>query len=411
MQTDRIILLVLDSLGIGSSADSKDFGDSGSDTLGHIADTFAKDQALQLPNMCRLGLAHSYHTSTGKYPAAMSIPDSLLGSFACAKEISTGKDTPSGHWEMMGVPALWDWGYFHEKENSFPQKLLDEIVRKSGIDGYLGNCHSSGTEIIARLGEEHMKSGKPIFYTSADSVFQIACHEESFGLKNLYQLCELCRKTLTPLNIGRVIARPFVGTCTDDFQRTGNRHDYAIEPPAPTVLKKLVDDGGTVIGVGKIGDIFAHIGMSEEVRASGHPALWKETLAAMDRTPTQEDVRSIIMTNFVDFDAVYGHRRDPVGYGKALEEFDRQLPRLFEKMRPNDLLIVTADHGNDPTWPGTDHTREHVPILLYQKNMLPSDLGFRGTFADIAQTIANTFKLSPFEHGTSLFTDTRLLKK
>lgn len=396
MQTNRIILLVLDSLGIGASADAEDFGDTGADTLGHIADVFAEGKPLQLPNMYRLGLAHAYRISTGKFPTGMEIPTTLKGSYACAKEISSGKDTPSGHWEMMGVPALWDWGYFPDKDNSFPQDILDEIVQHSGIPGYLGNCHASGTEIIARLGAQHLKTGKPIFYTSADSVFQIACHEQSYGLENLYQLCKICREILNPLNIGRVIARPFIGSCAEDFQRTGNRHDYSIKPPYPTVLEKLVAAGGTVIGVGKIGDIFAHTGISEEIRASGHPSLWRETLAAMDRAPDQ----SMIMTNFVDFDALYGHRRDPIGYGKALEEFDRQLPVLFEKLRPGDLLILTADHGNDPTWKGSDHTREHVPILIHQQNLPSTNLGFRTTFADIGQTIAQIFQLSPSAHGT-----------
>ena len=410
MQTRRVILIVLDSLGIGASADADQFGDSGADTLGHIADVFAKDRPLQLPNMCRLGLTHAYHTSTGKFPTGMQIPNTLSGSYACAKEISSGKDTPSGHWEMTGVPVLWDWGYFPDKQNSFPQDILDEIVQRSGIPGYLGNCHASGTEIIARLGEEHVRTGKPIFYTSADSVFQIACHEQSFGLEKLYALCELCREILNPLNIGRVIARPFVGNCAGDFTRTGNRHDYSIKPPSPTVLQKLADAGGTVIGVGKIGDIFAHAGISEEIRASGHPALWRETLAAMDRAPQGTDTQSIVITNFVDFDALYGHRRDPIGYGKALEEFDRQLPVLFEKLRPDDLLILTADHGNDPTWQGTDHTREHVPILLYQHNTPSTNLGFRSTFADIGQTIAQIFKLSPFEHGKALELQTEHFK-
>ncbi len=399
MSTKRVIWLILDSFGIGSSSDAEQFGDEGADTLGHIAKYFAEQgEPLQLPHMASLGLLHAYHTSTGSFPDGMRPADVLLGSYACAKEISSGKDTPSGHWEMAGVPALWDWGYFHDKENSFPQELLNEIESRSDIPGHLGNCHSSGTDIIARLGEEHMRTGKPIFYTSADSVFQIACHEETFGLENLYQLCEICREILTPLNIGRVIARPFVGTSAENFRRTGNRHDYAVEPPSPTVLQKLVNDGGTVIGVGKIGDIFAHTGMSEEKRASGHQELWEETLSAMDRAGE----KSIVMTNFVDFDAVFGHRRDPRGYGKALEEFDRQLPVLFEKMGSDDLLILTADHGNDPTWNGTDHTREHVPVLLYQKNINPKDLGFRNTFADIAQTIAQIFQLSPFEHGKAL---------
>jgi len=398
MKTNRVILLVLDSFGIGSAQDSHVFGDKGADTFGHIADYFQqKGTPLKLPNMSSLGLLHAYHTSTKKYPSGIDMPSDITGAYACAQEISSGKDTPSGHWEMTGVPALWDWGYFPNLPDCFPQDLLDQIAERSGISGSLGNCHSSGTEIITRFGEEHMRTGKPIFYTSIDSVFQIACHEETFGLEKLYELCEICRDLLDELEIGRVIARPFIGDSAKNFQRTGNRHDYAIEPPQPTVLQKLADSGGRVIGVGKIGDIFAHTGMSEEVRASGHEALWKETLAAMERAPE----RSIVMTNFVDFDAVYGHRRNPEGYGQALEEFDRQLPILFEKMEDADLLILTADHGNDPTWKGTDHTREHVPVLLYQKNMKPTNLGHRKTFSDIAQTIAGIFNLSPFEHGTA----------
>ena len=401
MHIRRIILIVMDSLGIGSSADAEHFGDQGADTLGHIAEVFAKQKPLLIPNLAKLGLAHAYHLSTSKFPAGIEIPENIVGSYACAKEISSGKDTPSGHWEMTGVPVLWDWGYFTQHENSFPDDLLDEIVRRSGIPGYLGNCHASGTEIISRLGEQHLRSGKPIFYTSADSVFQIACHEESFGLKKLYDLCEICREILNPLNIGRVIARPFIGTSAENFQRTGNRHDYSIQPPEATVLQKLVADGGYVIGIGKIGDIFAHTGMSEEIRASGHEALWSETLTAMEKTQISKNSRSIIMTNFVDFDALYGHRRDVIGYGKALEEFDRQLPLLFAKMKADDLLIITADHGNDPSWHGTDHTREHIPILLHQRGMQPTNQGFRNSFADIAQTIAQIFKLKPFEHGKS----------
>lgn len=402
MPIKRVIWLVLDSLGIGSSADAGDFGDAGSDTLGHIAGYFNDHgRALHLPHLASLGLLHAYHNSTGHFPAGMEAPEKLIASYACAQEISSGKDTPSGHWEMAGVPALWDWGYFHDQNDSFPRELLDQIVENAGIPGYLGNCHASGTEIIARLGEEHMRTGKPIFYTSADSVFQIACHEDTFGLENLYRLCELCRKLLQPWNIGRVIARPFVGETADNFERTGNRHDYALKPPEPTVLQKLVEHDGTVVGVGKIADIFAHTGISEEVRASGHDALWQATLSAMERTGGQ----SIIMTNFVDFDALYGHRRDPEGYGIALEEFDRQLPILLRRMQNHDVLIVTADHGNDPTWTGTDHTREHVPILLHQKNMTPKDLGHRKTLADIAQTVASIFNLPAFAYGTSLIND------
>lgn len=395
----RIIWLVLDSFGIGFSEDAENFGDKGSDTLGHIADFFHEnDKAFELPNMAELGLLHAYHTSTGRWPAGMSVPDKLIGSYACAKEISSGKDTPSGHWEMAGVPALWDWGYFPNKKNCFPSEVLEEIFSRTGISSSLGNCHASGTDIIARLGEEHVQTGLPIFYTSVDSVFQIACHEESFGLEKLYKLCEVARDVLLPLNVGRVIARPFVGNSAENFQRTGNRRDYAMTPPLPALLEKLTESEGTVIGVGKIGDIFAHTGMTEEVRASGHKALWQETFSALERAPD----RSIIMTNFVDFDTLYGHRRDPEGYGHALQEFDQELPQLIKKLGNDDLLILTADHGNDPTWQGTDHTREHVPIMLYQHNIESRDLGLRQTFADIAQTVARIFELSPFEYGTPL---------
>lgn len=396
----RVILLVLDSLGIGAAADADRFGDVGSDTLGHIADYFFKQgNPLHIPNLCQLGLDQAYRISTGKSLAGIEAPPQPMGSYACAAEISSGKDTPSGHWEMMGVPALWDWGYFPYPTDSFPAPILDEILANNDIPGYLGNCHASGTEIISRLGEKHMQSGKPIFYTSADSVFQIACHEQSFGLERLYQLCQSCREILMPLNIGRVIARPFIGTCAADFERTGNRHDYAIKPPSPTLLQKLVDSGGHVTAIGKIGDIFAHTGISREVRASGHEELWNKTLKAIQ----QPSERSIIMTNFVDFDALYGHRRDPFGYGQALEEFDRQLPKLLANLDDDDLLIITADHGNDPTWKGTDHTREHVPILLYQKGQTTgNNLGHRSTFADIAQTIALQFDLPVFEQGTPM---------
>ncbi len=286
----RVILLIMDSLGVGSSDDAAEFGDSGANTLGHIAQAFANqttraelgvDECLRLPNMNRLGLGHACHSSSGYFPEGLDPHVDLIGGFAYGVETSSGKDTPSGHWEITGVPVLFDWCYFSNRENSFPPEVLDAIVEQSDIPGYLGNCHASGTTIIAELGEEHMRTGKPIFYTSADSVFQIACHEETFGLDRLLKLCQLVRKILDPYNVGRVIARPFVGAGPGTFQRTGNRHDYSVPPPHPTILEKLVEDGGHVIGVGKIGDIFAHTGMSEEIRAVGHPALWQETLSAI----------------------------------------------------------------------------------------------------------------------------------
>ena len=403
----RVVLLIMDSLGIGSAPDAARFGgngftDEGADTLGHIAEALALAGApLCLPNLARLGLLHAYQDKSGSPPAGTCLPGSLLGAYARAREISSGKDTPSGHWEIAGVPVLFDWSYFPRKEKCFPPELLAKISERSGVEGFLGNCHASGTEIISRLGEQHLSTGYPICYTSADSVFQIAAHEDQFGLARLLDLCQVTRNLLdeSELVVGRVIARPFTGSSRADFRRTGNRHDFAIAPPDPTVLQRLCEAGGTVTGIGKIGDIYAHTGLSEEVRTSGHPNLWKETLAALGRA---ED-HSLVMTNFVDFDALYGHRRDALGYGRALQEFDNQLPGLFSALGPRDLLIITADHGNDPTWPGTDHTREEVPILLRGSAVTPgTNLGPRETFADIGQTIADFFALPALETGSSL---------
>ena len=397
----------MDSFGIGSAPDAADFGgegftDEGSNTLGHIAEAFAlAGSPLSLPNLARLGLLHAYRDKSGNPPPGTFLPEFPEGSYGRAREISSGKDTPSGHWEIAGVPVLFDWSYFPRGENCFPADLLTRITQRSDVCGFLGNCHASGTEIITRLGEEHLSTGYPIFYTSADSVFQIAAHEEHFGLHRLLDLCRVTRSLLdeSDLMVGRVIARPFLGNCRENFRRTGNRHDFAVPPPAPTVLQSLCEAGGTVIGIGKVGDIYAHTGVTEEVRASGHEALWEETLAALTRTQD----RSLVMTNFVDFDALHGHRRDVHGYGRALEEFDDMLPTLFSALGPEDLLIITADHGNDPTWPGTDHTREEVPILLLGPPVAPgTNLGARETFADIGQTIADFLDLPALESGSSL---------
>jgi len=410
----RVFLIVLDSVGIGAAADADRFGGKGyndvdSNTVGHIAESFAKGDAdgagrsgaINLPNLNKLGLGRACLASSGLRCDGLDTTCEMIGGYAHAREISSGKDTPSGHWEIAGSPVLFDWSYFPDVPDCFPQPLLEEIFKANGLEGALGNCHASGTEIIARLGEEHLRSGLPIFYTSADSVFQIACHEESFGLEHLYRLCESCREILSAsdLNIGRVIARPFVEADAGSFRRTGNRHDYAVKPPFTTVFEKLIQDGGQVFGVGKIGDIYAHCGMTEELRASGHDALWEKTLEVADRKVD----RSMIVTNFVDFDAVYGHRRDVVGYGTALEEFDKRLPELLNRVKDDDLLILTADHGNDPTWRGTDHTREHIPILLYGKAVeLGRDYGFRQTFADIGQTVAAYFGLEEMKFGKAL---------
>ncbi|MEC5208803.1 phosphopentomutase [Vogesella perlucida] len=403
MTNRRAIILVLDSLGIGASADADKFGDVGSNTLGSIARAAASGAAnvgrsgpLQLPNLSRLGLGHACELSSGYFPEGMD-PAAPVAAYGYARELSSGKDTPSGHWEIAGVPVLFDWGYFHDKQNSFPQALLDELVAKAGLPGYLGNCHASGTEILDRLGEEHMASGKPIFYTSADSVFQIACHEETFGLERLYELCRIAREALGPYNIGRVIARPFVGSGKGQFSRTGNRKDLAVEPPAPTVLQKLAEAGGEVVSVGKIADIYAHVGITQKYKATGLDELWDTTLAALKTTPGN----SIIFTNFVDFDSSYGHRRDVAGYARALEQFDARLPELLAAMGDDDIVILTADHGCDPTWPGSDHTREHIPVLCYGKQVKPGSLGERATFADIGQSVASWLGLPAMNYGTA----------
>ncbi|MCF1438157.1 MAG: phosphopentomutase, partial [Shewanella sp.] len=281
--------------------------------------------------------------------------------------------------------------------NSFPKELTDKILERAGLNDYLGNCHASGTAILEKLGEEHMASGKPIFYTSADSVFQIACHEESFGLENLYRLCEIAREELEPYNIGRVIARPFVGTNASDFARTGNRRDYAVEPPSKTVLDKLKAAGGEVVSVGKISDIYAHCGITKKVKASGLKDLFDATLEQFK----QAGDNTIVFTNFVDFDSHYGHRRDVAGYARALEYFDARLPELLALLDDDDLLILTADHGCDPTWPGSDHTREHVPVLALGAGLSAGSLGQRNSFADIGQSIASYFKLEPMAYGES----------
>ncbi|WP_219012437.1 phosphopentomutase [Shewanella algae] len=400
----RTIILMLDSFGVGAAGDAAKFGDLGSDTFGHIAKECAEGRAndgregpLKLPNLSRLGLAHAAMESTGQFAPGFDADVELIGAYGHAEELSSGKDTPSGHWEMAGVPVLFDWGYFSDKQNSFPKELTDKILARAGLSGFLGNCHASGTAILEELGEEHMRSGLPIFYTSADSVFQIACHEESFGLENLYRLCEIAREELEPYNIGRVIARPFVGSCAADFARTGNRRDYAVEPPAKTVLDKLKAAGGQVVSVGKISDIYAHCGITSKVKASGLEALFDATLeqvkAAGDNT--------IVFTNFVDFDSHYGHRRDVAGYARGLEYFDARLPEILALLNKDDLLILTADHGCDPTWEGTDHTREHVPVLAYGAGLSAGSLGRRKSFADIGQSIASYFKLEPMEYGES----------
>jgi phosphopentomutase len=393
----RAIILVMDSFGIGATADADKFGDVGANTLGSIARERAGKRPLALPNLARLGLFRAAEESSGEFPLGCVDAEVVTGAYGFAKELSSGKDTPSGHWEIAGVPVLFDWGYFTETTDTFPPELLDKLIERGNLPGVLGNCHASGTTIIAELGEEHMRTGKPIVYASADSVFQIACHEGSFGLERLYGLCDIARELVDDYNIGRVIARPFTGGSNAEFVRTGNRRDLTVLPPSPTLLDKLADSGGEVISVGKISDIFAHQGITRKIKANGNAALFDATLNAIRSAPN----RSIVFTNFVDFDMLYGHRRDIDGYAEALEYFDQRLPELLDLLEPDDLLILTADHGCDPSWPGSDHTREHIPVLVYGTAIQPGSLGQRDSFADIGQSLAGFFGLSPMDYGTS----------
>lgn len=388
----RAILCILDSFGIGGAPDAADYGDAGADTLGHIAANYS----LSLPNLDALGLGAAAELSTGTVPPGLTNRP-RGGRFGVGREVSKGKDTPSGHWEIAGVPVPFDWGYFPQTVPTFPPELTAAIVAAAGLPGILGDCHASGTTIIAELGEESIRTGRPICYTSADSVFQIAAHETHFGLDRLYRLCQTVFELTAPMRIGRVIARPFVGATAADFRRTGNRRDFAIPPPEPTLLDRVKDAGRNVFAIGKISDIYAAHGVTHKIKANGNMALFDCTLEALQMAGEGD----LVMTNFVDFDQEYGHRRDVAGYARALEAFDARLPELVAALRPDDLLVLAADHGNDPTWPGTDHTREQVPILVFSPSLRPGTIGIRPTFADIGESIARWLGLAPGLYGRS----------
>ncbi|MDB3946218.1 phosphopentomutase [Gammaproteobacteria bacterium] len=405
----RAIVLMLDSLGIGASADASRFGDTGADTFGHIAERCANGAididgrvrgALEIPQLCTLGLAHAAAESCGAWPAGLPRVN-LQGAWGYAVQMSAGKDTPSGHWEMAGVPVLTDWGYFADTTPCFPVELTKTLISRAQLTGLLGNCHASGTAIIEELGEEHIRTGKPICYTSADSVFQIAAHETHFGLERLYAVCQVARELVDAWNIGRVIARPFAGDAPGEFIRTADRRDYTTPPLSPTLLDQLKDSGGEVITVGKVSDIFAGQGVSRLVKASGNMALFDATVDALHEAGD----RSLIFTNFVDFDMLYGHRRDVAGYAGALEALDERLPELLDMLMPGDLVIATADHGCDPTAPGHDHTREHVPVLAFGPGVAPVALGRRTSFSDMGQTLAEHLGLTPLDSGESFLAD------
>lgn len=416
----RAVIVVLDSFGVGYSNDAAHFNDVGANTFINISRRYLKNtkNIIHLPNLGALGLHElSQQASsdaiwqTFKQEVALTGKDfsefyctPQKGAFGYMNEVSTGKDTPSGHWEMAGVPVLFDWDYFSDKQNSFNEQLISAINNKTGFSGLLGNCHASGVDIINALGQDHINTGLPICYTSADSVFQVAAHEEHFGLDNLYHYCEQVRELLSEsdLNIGRVIARPFIGGdqgfgCTHEFSRTGNRRDYSVSPPAPTVLEKISKTNRQVVSIGKIADIFADQGITDKVKATGIDALVDATI---EQLRVSKD-GGIIFTNLVNFDQDYGHRRDAIGYAKALESFDKRLPEIYAQLNTDDILFLTADHGCDPTWPGNDHTREFVPLLCFHPFMKSVNLGQRTTFADLGQTLAELFNVEKMAYGTS----------
>lgn len=388
----RALLIVLDSVGIGGAEDAGAYGDAGADTLGHIAQACAAglgDRAglragpLNVPNLARLGLGMAHQASIGAFAPQLATDAEPRALWGYGVETSRGKDTPSGHWEIAGVPVDWEWGTFPDADPAFPADLVDALVREAKLPGILGNCHASGTNIIEDLGAEHMRSGRPICYTSVDSVFQIAAHEETFGRARLYEVCQVARRLCDPLRIGRVIARPFVGSPSEGFVRTGFRKDYSVEPPRPTMLDRLAEAGRAVVTVGKIGDIYAHRGTGTEIKPHGNRAVLDAALDAFRALPDG----GLVFANLVDFDSEYGHRRDVAGYAAALEDFDARVPWIDAVLGAGDMVILTADHGNDPTWRGTDHTREHIPILAFGPDVPAGPIGRRETFADIGASI------------------------
>jgi phosphopentomutase len=401
----RVAIIVLDSVGCGGAADAEDYGDEGADTLGHIAERCAIGQGdraglrsgpLRLPNLDALGLGLAMEASTGLLPPGFACPPPG-GQWGYGIETSRGKDTPSGHWEIMGTPVDFDWGYFAPGIPAFPETLTRALIARGGLPGILGDCHASGTAILEPFGEEHLRTGKPICYTSVDSVLQIAAHEEAFGLERLYDLCRVARELCDPLNIGRVIARPFLGASAADFARTANRKDFAMPPPPGNLLARAVAAGREIVTIGKIGDIFAHRDTGREIKGKSNADHIDLTLSALRETADG----GLIFANLVDFDTEYGHRRDVAGYAACLEAFDARLPAISASMSADDICIITADHGNDPTWRGHDHTREHVPILAFGASVAPRLIGGRATLADIAESAARWLGLPAGGHGES----------
>jgi phosphopentomutase len=385
MDIKRVVLIVLDGVGIGEAPDAKDYGDEGSNSIGNISRAVG---GLNLPNMGKIGIGNVIEIQ-GVPPESQPI-----GGYGKLTPKSAGKDTISGHWELMGI-CLPD--PFPTYPDGFPNEIIDEFIRVSGRSGVLGNKHASGTEIIQELGEEHIRTGKPIVYTSADSVFQIAAHEDIIPIEELYKLSENARKILKGKHaVGRVIARPFVGDRAGEFARTERRKDFSLIPETPTVMDKLVAAGKDVFTVGKVDDIFGNRGITKK----NHTGNNKDSLLAIQELLI-EDFEGLLFANLIEFDMVYGHRNDPQGYAGALEFFDQSIPHIKEKMKPSDVVIVTADHGVDPTTPSTDHSREYVPLLVFGDDVKGVDLGTRETFSDVGATIAEIFSLEPPLLGTS----------
>lgn len=398
----RAFLLVMDSVGCGGAPDAADFGDEGSNTLGHIIKACAEGRAeegrtgpLRVPHMDALGLGAAVRLSSGiETPGLAATPTGIWGA---ATEISIGKDTPSGHWELAGLPVPWDWHYFPDETPAFPDDLIAEFCARAGLPGILGNCHASGIPIVNALAAESVESGMPICYTSVDSVFQIAAHETVFGLDRLLDICAIAAEMMHPMRVGRVIARPFIGDARAGFARTANRKDFAITPPEPTLCNRVEDAGGRTLAVGKIGDIFAGSGITESVKGKSDMDHFDMVLRLAE-TAREGD---LVFANFVDFDTLFGHPRDVAGYARNLEQFDARMPELMSRLRPGDLMLITADHGNDPTYRGSDHTRERVPIIGAGPGIAGRELGIC-RFADVGETVAAHLGLGPGKHGKML---------